>query len=401
MRPGDGPVRVGAIGCGSRIRLVLGHVVAAGCGRVRVVALADPHPGSIETSHALFPEATVEPDAAALVARADVDWVAIGSWNCQHREHAETALRAGKHVFCEKPLATTTEDALAIREAHRQACLRVRADDGAGVARRGEAPRFALGLVLRYSPHYQRIREVLQDGALGRVVSMEFNETLHFDHGGYIHGDWRRWTAQAGSHMLEKCCHDLDLAMWLLEDRPRRVASFGGRGVFVPENRGEVERVGPHPNGRPAFSSWSRVEDADPFTAEKDIVDHQVAILEFEGGLRATFHTNCCTNLPERRMVLCGTRGTLRADVLTGTIELARIGYDTKVERLDTGAKGGHGGADETLAAGLVATMTRGAPPLAGIAEGLRATAVANAIDEAMATGRVVDLKPLWERIDA
>jgi predicted dehydrogenase len=375
---------IGVIGCGGRLRGILKRLPGRGQ-ELRVAAICDPNETSLrKTLEELAPGARVCGDFRELAAAPDLDWVMVGSWNCHHREHAVAALEAGKHVFCEKPLATTLEDCLAIRDAWR---------------RSGRT--FCLGFVLRYSPHYQKIREILQAGALGRIVSFEFNETLHYEHGGYIHGDWRRRTEWAGSHLLEKCCHDLDLVLWLTGALPLRAASFGGLGFFRPENASYIERLGKHPNGQPAFSSWADLAVTpyeNPFTAEKDIIDHQVAIIEFTGGVRATFHTNCCTNLPERRMYICGTEGTLRADVLTGSIEYRRIGHREELIRPETGAKGGHGGADETLCRSLRACMLEGAKPLADPEDGVRSAIMAFGIDQAMASGQVTDFAPMWKR---
>ena len=100
------------------------------------------------------------------------------------------ALEAGKNVFCEKPLATTLERiCIAIREAAR---------------RSGRT--FAFGLVLHgIRRDYQRISvEVIRSGAIGRIVSFEFNETLGFNHGGYIFGNWRRERRNAGTNIPRK-----------------------------------------------------------------------------------------------------------------------------------------------------------------------------------------------------
>lgn len=125
-------------------------------------------------------------------------------------------------------------------------------------------------------------------------------------------------------------------------------------------------------------------------------MDNQVAILQFASGARATFHTNCSTAIPERRMYICGTEGTLRADVIAGQIEVKRIGFDTQLEDCSTEASGGHGGGDSILGASLAETMLHGAAPLTSLEDGLRAAFTAFGLDEALRTGTVVDLTPLW-----
>ncbi len=373
-------IGIGALGCGSRARVVLARLLAQSP-RLRLRALRDPEADSIRaTREALAPAARICGDDDELLSAPGIDWVFISSWNCAHAKQAIAALRAGKHVFCEKPLATSPEDCLAVREAVRET-----------------GRTFAFGLVLRCSPFYRKAHEIVRSGALGGIVSFEFNETLDFNHGGYVFGNWRRRRAQAGTHLLEKCCHDLDIANWLTGSLPARVASFGGRRIFVPENRARVEEIGPDAAGRAPFG-WPAEIGArgDPFDGGADIVDHQVAILEYASGVRATFHTNCQAGARERRFYICGVRGSLRMDYITGEIRLTRVGWNAEEEVHDIADLGAHGGGDEGMARDLAATLLEGRPPAAGVEEGIRSAFTAFGIDQALDEGRVVDLRPLW-----
>ena len=376
-------VRVGIIGAGERIRAVMRELLAAAAaegGEIRFTAVFDPDPVSVAKTCEEFAIPTACESYAGLVALADVDWVMIGSWNSQHAEHAIAALDAGKDVFCEKPLATSLEDCLAVRDA---------------VQRSGRT--FAFGLVLRYSPHYQRVREIIASGELGQIVSFEFNETIGFNHGGYIHGNWRRETRNAGSHVLEKCCHDLDIANWLVDSHPVRAASFGGRDFFVPENEGRIDALGTDDLGRPAYLQWEDPHRVSPFAPGADIVDNQVAILEYANGVRATFHTNCNAAIPERRLYVCGTEGTLRAESGSLLIEVRRIGFDTETETFVGEAADAHAGGDAKLGGGLCRTMLHGESPLASVDEGIQSAVAAFGIDAAQQSGTVFHLAPLWK----
>lgn len=369
-------IGLGLIGCGSRLRGVA-QAVLAECPRARVVAVCDPDPVSVAAARQLFGrELAVADGATGLTRRPDVEWVFIGSFNCHHAAHTVAAFRAGKHVFCEKPLALSLRQAEAMHRAWR-----------------ASGCQFAFGLVLRYAPLYRQLKSWLDQGRIGRIISLEFNETLGFNHGGYIHGNWRRWRRLAGSHLLEKCCHDLDLAMWLVGDVPVRVAGFGGLNFFTPANAGQMRRIG----GR-AYRSWPDPHGVNPFTARKDICDNQVAILEFANGARATFHTNANAGIPERRFYILGTEGAIRADACTGIIELRRIGWRPRSVWWK-GPGGGHAGGDAWMARGLAATLTGHAVPSAGMAEGMRSLAVALAVDRATDTGRVVELRATWQRL--
>ena len=121
-------------------------------------------------------------------------------------------------------------------------------------------------------------------------------------------------------------------------------------------------------------------------------------LLEFANGVRAGFHTNCNSGIPERRMYICGTEGTIRADVIAGEIELKRIGFKTVLEQVDAGVSGGHGGGDAILAKELAASMLKGTTPSVGLDDGLKSSITCFAIDEAMSSGTVVDVRPYWKR---
>ncbi len=376
---------VGLIGCGGRLRGLLLEVIAADP-NIEVTALCDPNPHSIREAATRFnPDAHVYEDYRGLVADPRVQWVMIGSWNCFHAEQAIAAFEAGKHVFCEKPLALSIADCLAMRTAWQKA-----------------GTLFTIGFTLRYSPHYRNIRGIVESGRLGRIISMEFNETLDFNHGGYIHADWRRKTEWAGSHLLEKCCHDMDMVNWMTGATVVKAASFGGLDFFTGANRHHMERIGKSENGRDAFTTWSNEtiqgNIINPFNDDKDILDNQVAILQFDTGVRATFHTNCCSAIPERRLVICGTEGTLRSDVASGSVDVHRIGFGTVREAIhNPRAAGGHGGGDPVLGQSIADSMRHGTTPLSTLEDGLRAAITAFGIDEAQRTGQVVDLRPLWQ----
>lgn len=375
-------VGIGLIGCGGMGMSVARKLLALDK-PLEVRGIFDPDERSIKSARA---EITTDPfvfdSYSDLVSSPEIDWVMIASWNCFHKEQTVASFDAGKHVFCQKPLATTMEDAKSMFDSWRQANRM-----------------FNLGFSLRYSNHYRRIRSMLDEGVLGDLISFEFNETLDFNHGGYIMGDWRRLQRNAGTHLLEKCCHDIDLANWMVGSRARRVASFGGLNFFTTKNQNRIGAIGKSREGEKAYSAWKGLEKHNPFTSNKDINDNQVVIIEYENGVRATFHTNCNSALPERRMYILGTEGAIRADLLTGLIESKRIGFESEKVEESSSAPGGHGGGDEILVKELAGSMLDGVTPTVGMEEGLRAAVTCFAIDQASDRGEVVDLSPSWEFI--
>ncbi|PTX96145.1 gfo/Idh/MocA family oxidoreductase [Spartobacteria bacterium LR76] len=382
MRSSSSPVRIGLLGAGMRLRSVVALLLEESKGTIVITGVHDPDPLSQEAVQKEFGSDVRIFDSADSLVHADIDWVFIGSPNCHHADQAVSAMRAGKNVFCEKPLATRFEDCLRVRQAEKET---------------GRV--FSFGLVLRYSPFYQRVKQLIAEGAIGKLISFEFNETLDFNHGGYIFGNWRRDQDVAGSHLLEKCCHDLDLANWITGELPLKVASFGGRNIFVEANKGLVEKIGIGPGNALAYSAWPDPHGVSPFSPGATILDNQVAIIQYSGGVRGTFHTNCNTAILERRFFLCGTEGTLRANAYTGVIECRKIGWNTDPEIIDCCISDMHGGGDIVMARNLERTLTQSEPPLATALDGLRACVVAFGIDAATTTGDIRDLQPYWDAI--
>src|SRR4051794_32755368 len=224
---GEKAVVIGAIGCGSRIRHLGALLREVAEEHAHFAYVSDPSQASVSQAMQMLGGPVAVSDYRQMLDDPAVSWVMIGSPNHLHAEHAIAALRAGKHVFCEKPLATTIEDCLAIRDALQQTDRQ-----------------FVVGFTLRYSPLYREVHRLASSGVLGKIVSLEFNETLSFNHGAYIMGDWRRLTSLSGGHLLEKCCHDIDIVNWILNSRVIRAASFGGLSFFTPQNGGQIARIG-------------------------------------------------------------------------------------------------------------------------------------------------------------
>ena len=375
-------VNIGVIGCGQMGMEIVRRLVKCDP-RLNITALYDPNKISVERATSELKSTPVVCSSyQEILEMPSVQWVMIASWNNFHCEQTVAAFKAGKHVFCQKPLALNMNEVIQMYDAWKQS-----------------GKMFNLGFTLRYSPHYRKIKQLISEGSIGQVISMEFNETLEFNHGGYIMGDWRRLKKNAGTHLLEKTSHDIDIANWMVESVAKRVASFGGLNFFKPENDYHINRLGSDDNGKIAYSAMDGLVNLNPFHSEKDIVDNQVAILEYQNGVRATFHTNMNSAIPERRMYILGTEGAIRADVLTGEIHMKRIGFDTQMEDNSTGAKGIHGDGDEVLVKELSESMLNQIPPSVGLMEGLTSAVTCFAIDDAMDKGIVVDMEPYWDKV--
>ena len=146
-------VNIGVIGCGGMGMSLLRKLLACDQ-RLRVTALFDPDSRSIAKARAeLGDSPKVCADYHEIVSMPDIQWVMIASWNSRHCEQVVAAFEAGKHVFCQKPLALNLDECLRMLDAWQ---------------RSGKL--FNIGFTLRYSPHYRKIKQLIADGNIGSLI---------------------------------------------------------------------------------------------------------------------------------------------------------------------------------------------------------------------------------------
>jgi len=371
---------IGVIGCGSRSNGLCHRAEKIG---LELKAFCDTEQEkAIKFKNEYAPKAKIYTDYKELVKDPAISWVLVGSCNAMHAEQAIAAFDAGKNVFCEKPLAISAEQCAAVKKAHE-----------------ASNKKLMIGFTLRYSNMYRKIKELLEGGGIGGIISFEFNETLNFNHGGHIMSCWRRKRETTGCHVLEKCCHDIDIANWMTGSRVKNVASFGGLNFFTPGNAHHRTRLSKSKDGHPAYCSWPSAHGKNPFTTDKDIIDNQVAIIEYENGVRATFHTNLNAGIPERRLYILGTEGAIRADLCKGEIEQRKIGFEEESEFIVDKGLDGHGGGDDILIDYWKKMIEEDAPSLTDLKTGLEAAVACFAIDEAMITKKVINLESTWKKL--
>jgi len=367
------PVDAVMVGAGNRGRFVFGGYALANPDRLRVVALAEPDDEKREgmaREHGipldrrfgdwgeLFGESRLAP--LAIVATGDT----------LHVEPTLAALARGYHVLLEKPMAPTPGE-----------CVRV--VDAAEAAQR----MLQIGHVLRYTPFYRRVHEVIESGVLGELVSLDLKEHVaywHMTHS-FVRGKFRN-RELAAPIILAKSCHDFDLMVWFMGRPASRVSSFGCLGHFraaaAPEGAPErctdgcpVRQDCPHdaerfylgPDDEVArIWPWSDVSlDSTRearrralqtgrygrcvYRCDNDVADHQVVAVEFAGGATASFTMQGLGSDEERSIRISGTRGELRGVLHSGVIEVSRHGVFGNERHEVGGSALGHYGGDGGL----------------------------------------------------
>jgi predicted dehydrogenase len=153
----------------------------------------------------------VTTDYRKLIARKDVDAVAVFSPDFCHEEHAVAVLQAGKHLFCEKPLAITVDG-----------CDRIlRAWQRAGT-------RFLMGFNMRYMNMVRTMKQIVDEGLIGEVKAAWVRHFVPSGGDWYFH-DWHAKKANTTSLLLQKASHDIDVVHWICGGYGVKVVGMGGR----------------------------------------------------------------------------------------------------------------------------------------------------------------------------
>ncbi|MFN5631558.1 MAG: Gfo/Idh/MocA family protein [Sphingomonadales bacterium] len=356
-------VRYGLVGTGM---MGVEHIqnLAVTSGAV-VTALADPTENSLGwAKNALG--ATAEgvqafSSAAELAASGLCDAVIVASPNYTHRSVLEPLFDAGLHILCEKPLATTIEDARWIVE---------RAAQSSGI--------FWTAMEYRYMPPAAEFIAQVHGGRIGNLRMLSIREH-RFPFLPKV-GDWNRFAENTGGTMVEKCCHFFDLMRLIVQSEPVRVYCSGAMDVnHIDENYG----------GR-----------------TPDIIDNSYTTVDFANGVRAMLDLSMFADGAENQEEITAVGDKARLDCLIpeGSLVFSpRTGFmqPKAVERShvavdETALKAGshHGSTYYEHQKFLAAVRGEGQVEVTA-EDGLRAVAIGMAAEISAREKRVVEMSEL------
>lgn len=242
-----------------------------------VVALADPTPEFRDRAASLVGPGvkTYASYEEMLAKEKDLDGVVVVTPNFLHAPATVAALSSGRHVLCEKPMATSVEAANRM----------IAAAEKAGKT-------LQIGLQMRYDPLYRKLAEIVENGQIG---------SIQYVSGNLFRGDWnpRSWrytdpqtgkatnwrylTLTAGSSLLEDGIHEIDVLNWMIGSRVSRVYATGGNNVLK----------------------------------DRETIDHAGILVDYENGVKFSFEFCLfASNFgpATRRMALIGTEGNVQVE---------------------------------------------------------------------------------------
>ena len=352
--------------------------------KFKVVAVAEPEKSRrdyIKNKHGLSDDMCFTSYEELLSKPKMADLAIIATMDNLHYLPTMKAIELGYDILMEKPVAPTEKECVDILLASEKKGVKV-----------------LVCHVLRYTPFFKKVKELVMEGTVGKVMSILHVEAVgnvHQSHS-YVRGNWHS-EKETTPMLLAKSCHDIDILQWLIDKPCRKVSSFGSLTYFRPENAPKgapvrcidggcpIEDTCPY-NCKTIYycgndNNWLRpaaakgvaksVVPSDEevletlrttdyglcvFHANNDVVDHQVVNMEFEGGKTVSFSMNAF-NEGGRYIRIFGTKGEMYAGMADTEITVYTFD-DAKRHSLTVPGTGesildGHGGGDQ----GMIAEM--------------------------------------------
>ena len=301
----------------------------------------------------------------------DTDAVMVCTPENMHFEPTMQAIGRGYHVLLEKPIAQTLEECMLIAEAARKHDVLV-----------------SVCHVLRYHPYFMKIKELVDSGELGHIISINHRTSVGVDRTahGFVRGIWRK-EAVSNPMLMSKCCHDIDFLLWLTKTPCRKLTSFGSLRWFKEKNA---------PEGSADRCLDCKVENRCPFSAidlyrvrrdwianfdvpegktideviedqlrhglygrcvyrcDNDVVDHQIVSMEMESEVTVNFSMDIFTLKDNRETHISLTEGEIDGDETRLRVRRFRGAEETIYDFSDLAHQPFHAGSDLNIVADFV-----------------------------------------------
>ena len=372
---------------------------------VRRAQFAAAHNVPSERQFSTWEEVVAQPKMADAVFNCTQDQMHYGS--------GLAVLKAGYDMLLEKPIANTLNETVAlVKMAEEHGCL------------------LQICHVLRTTPFFSTLHDILQSGELGDIITVEHRENVAYHHmaHSFVRGNWRN-ESLSSPMILAKCCHDLDILVWNMGVPVKRLQSFGSLHHFRPENAPEgatlrctdgcpasetcpfdARRFYMNMNieGWPAtavthdlsYEGRQKALERSPYGrcvyhCDNTVVDSQTVNMEFEDGTTVVLFMHGHSHLEGRTMRYDGTRATLRGSftIEHGKIDIHDHLADTRKRvKIPMSDGTGHGGGDFGIVRSFVGAMRGETEALTNARASLESHLMAFAAEESRHNNTVIDM---------
>ncbi|MCY8487898.1 Gfo/Idh/MocA family protein [Bacillus atrophaeus] len=400
----------------------------------QITGLLDADPKRFAVCKERFPELEQvsvfkEEEFDDMMRRSKPDAVIVTGRDDTHVMYIIRTLQWDKDVITEKPMVTTVQDAKRVLAAEAKSKGKV-----------------TVAFNYRYSPYHRKIKELILEGKLGRITSVDLNWYIDTYHGASYFKRWNRSRQYSGGLSVHKSTHHFDLVNWWLDQQPEEVFAYGNLHYFGSESewnplRGEDGRFCGtcrvrekcqyysrwHPRSQNAAVKDDHIDssadqsllyteyrpDACIFDEEIDIEDTYVAAVKYEGGALLSYSVTFSAPYEGYRLTINGTKGRIETNEFhepsripfsfpEQTIEYYPL-FESKQTIQVVKNDGGHGGGDPLL----LEDIFLGKDPLrpydilAGAEAGAYSIAVGEGIWRSVAEKKPITIKGLFHMQNA
>jgi predicted dehydrogenase len=217
--------RYAIVGTGSRSRMYQDALQKTYRDTSELVGLCDLNAGRLELARNRSAQNETSPppgyaaaDFEKMIAETKPDAIIVTTMDSTHDDYIVRGLEAGCDVITEKPMTTDEKKVMRIQDA---------------VERTGRHVRVCFNY--RYTPARTQVKEMLRDGAIGDLLSVDFHWLLNTHHGADYFRRWHGQKQYSGGLMVHKSTHHFDLVNWWLGSNPVEVQAMGKREFYTPE----------------------------------------------------------------------------------------------------------------------------------------------------------------------
>ncbi len=379
----DLPVSAIVIGAGSRGRIYADYALN-NPHKLKIAGVAEPEAARrklFAKEHNLS-ETQCFPDWQSILSRKKMaDAAFICTQDNMHVEPAIAAMNQGYNLLLEKPVATSPEGCLQMLKEYQKHSISI-----------------AVGHVLRYTGFFHRIKQLIDNGEIGRITGIQHNENIghiHYSHS-YVRGNWRR-EELASPILLAKSCHDMDILLYLTNARQVKISSFGNRSVFTEANKPKgtprrcldgcpLDSVCPYFAPRiymTGSTDWpvdTITTDLTPkgikeallsgpygrcvYSCDNDVMEQQTVNMLFDNSIPAVFSMSAFTESTCRTLKVVGEKGQINGHMEKNEIEIHNFSSnDVKTIHLENTSTL-HGGGDTGIMQNFISHIANPAIPL-------------------------------------
>ncbi len=403
--------RLAMIGTGHRGQGMWGTPVVQRYGdRIEFVGLCDPNIGRANTVKGMMGvDCPVFTDFDEMMRQTKPELLIVTTVDGFHHEYIVKGMEYGADVITEKPMTTDETKCQAILDAEKKFGKKV-----------------IVTFNYRYSPHREKIWELLRQGAIGKITSVDFHWYLDTSHGADYFRRWHRLTRNSGSLWVHKASHHFDLLNYWLDTEPESVYAlgalefYGKNGPYRADNCRECS----HTRQCKFFFDLNRQarlkalyvdneqydgykRDGCVFKEDVDIFDKMAATIRYANGVQATYSLTAYSPYEGYRIAFNGTEGRLDAWIQESNPSF-NADYDEIVVTRDrsglrdyyrishNAGSGGHGGGDNRMLDKIFLDVKEDPyKQAAGIRDGAFACLVGIAARNSIASGQPVKIADL------